>query len=521
MIKLSSSRLLALIGFALLIAMLTSCKKNNNDVNSTAVELLSFGPTGAKHGDTLRFIGHNLTKVTAIQFTGGTGSTIDQKDFKTQTSELILLIVPQAAEKGYVTLKTSDGDLITKTQFNLNVSTTITSITSQARPGENITINGNYLNWVDRVTFYNERVVASFVSQSINQLVIKVPDDAQTGTLVLHYGGTDSADVETTDTLHVTLPVISSFSPNPVKHQTNLTITGTDLDLTKKIWLTGVSTAVTTFVSQSATQIIVKVPASTQKGVVKLEAASGVQTTSAMDLDVLLPSISNMSPNPIDPGADLTIAGTNLDLVTSVSFVGALSPVTTFVSQSATQIVVTVPTGVLKGKITLGVLNSTLTVQSADDLQINGGLPPLADFPYAIYTDALQNGFQDWSYTDTHDFNNTSNVRQGTTSILAIYNAGNGYQGLTFHNPGTAPSTSGYTKLEFSIFGETGTGGKKLNVVINGNYGSPTQVTLLEGEWATFSLDLSAIGSPASLTEIVLQSAGWGGTIHIDHVGLR
>jgi hypothetical protein len=82
-------------------------------------------------------------------------------------------------------------------------------------------------------------------------------------------------------------------------------------------------------------------------------------------------------------------------------------------------------------------------------------------------------------------------------------------------------STSGYTKLEFSVFGEAGTDGKTLNVVINGNYGGPKGVTIKGGEWSTFSLNLSDLGSPATLTEIVLQSAGWGGTIHVDHVGLR
>jgi hypothetical protein len=60
-----------------------------------------------------------------------------------------------------------------------------------------------------------------------------------------------------------------------------------------------------------------------------------------------------------------------------------------------------------------------------------------------------------------------------------------------------------------------------LNVVINGNYGSPAQVTITAGAWTTYSLNLSAIGSPNPLNEIVLQSAGWGGVLHIDHVGLR
>ncbi|MFL5741539.1 MAG: IPT/TIG domain-containing protein [Flavisolibacter sp.] len=520
MTKLSFLKLPLLGCTILTLAFLFSCTKKDGDPYAGKVVLNSFGPTGAKHGDTIRFIGANLNKVTAIQFTG-TNAVVDQKQFKSQTSSEIKLIVPDAAEKGYVTLRTPDGDLVTKTQFNLDVLTTVTSLTKQARPGDNVTITGTYLNWVDRVTFNNNKTVRNFSNQSMTQLVVKVPDDAQTGTLVLHYTGTDSADLETKDTLNVTLPVITTLSPNPVKHKTNLTITGTNLDLAKQVLFAGVSTPVTSFVSQTATQLVVVVPSGTQKGKVTLAAASGVKTVSTADLDVLLPAITAMAPNPIDPGTNLTITGTNLDLVTNVSFVGVLAPVTSFVSASPTQIVVKVPTGVLKGKITLGVLNSILTVTSAADLQINGGLPPLADFTLPVYTDATQSGFQDWSYTNVHDFNNSSNVRQGTKSILATYKDGD-YQGLTFHNPGAAPSMSGYTTLEFSVFGETGTGGKKLNIVINGDYSHVLQqATVKEGEWATFDIPLSSLGSPATISEIVLQATGWGGTLHVDHVGFR
>ncbi|MBD0288789.1 MAG: hypothetical protein ICV79_25700, partial [Flavisolibacter sp.] len=52
-------------------------------------------------------------------------------------------------------------------------------------------------------------------------------------------------------------------------------------------------------------------------------------------------------------------------------------------------------------------------------------------------------------------------------------------------------------------------------------YSSPTQVTITGGEWTTYSLPLADIGNPATLSEVVLQAAGWSGTLHIDHVGLR
>ena len=516
MIKVFNKQLLTLICIIMAVGIFTSCKKDD-DVNTGMVQLLSFGPTGAMPGDTLSFIGTNLTQVTGIELTG---ASVPQAAFLSQTAELITIIVPASTEQGFVTLKTAQGDIVSKTRLNLEVPVKVTNFTVEARPGENVTITGEFLNWVTRVTFANDKAVDSFVSKSLTQLVVKIPMDAQTGKLILNTGGTEPLIIETDSILKVTLPVITQLAPNPIKHQANLTITGTNLDLATAVIFTGVSAPVTAFVSQSATQIVIKVPAGTQKGKISLVAPSGVSTSqSAQDLDVVLPAVTAMAPNPIDALANLTITGTNLDIVSSISFTGALAAVTSFVSQSATQIVVKVPAGTLKGKITLAVLNSTLTVQSNDDLKMNGGLPPLADFPLPIYTDGLQNTFQDWSYTDTHDFNSTANVRQGTKSVKAIYAAG-GYQGLTFH-AGTAPSTTGYTKLEFSVYGEAGTAGKKLNVVINGNYSNTPQVTVLEGEWATFSLSLSSIGSPATMSEIVLQSAGWGGVIHVDHVGLR
>jgi hypothetical protein len=517
MIKLTAPRILFFICFACTLGLISACDKDNDDVNSGQVQLLSFGPTGAKHGDTLWVIGTNLQKVTSIELQS---ASIPKADFKKHSSEEILAIIPASAEKGFITLKTDDGDVVSKTQLNFGVEAVVTSITAQARPGENITIKGNYLNWVKKVVFARDKSVETFVSKTITELVVKVPEDAQTGPLVISYGGTDSMDIETEDTLKVTLPAVTGLAPNPVKHQTNVTITGTNLDLVKQLSFNGVAApvAAAAFVSQSATEIVVKVPGGTKTGKLTMGVASGVTVSTSQDLQVLLPAITTLAPNPIDPLANLTITGTNLDLVTGVAFTGITNAVTTFESQTATSLVVKVPTGTLKGKVTLNVLNSSLVVESSQVLEINGGLPPLPDFAHAIYTDGVQNGFQDWSWA-TRDFNSTQIVRQGTVSIKATYGGG-GYEGITFHND-NGPATDGYTKLEFSIFGGAGTEGKKINVVINGGWSNPPQVTLVEGAWTTYSLNISSLPSPNPLKEIVLQSAGWTGIVHIDHVGLR
>jgi hypothetical protein len=130
----------------------------------------------------------------------------------------------------------------------------------------------------------------------------------------------------------------------------------------------------------------------------------------------------------------------------------------------------------------------------------------------------LQNGFQDWSWA-ARDIASTANVRQGSKSIKATYGTG-GYEGITFHND-AGVATNSYTKFEFSLFGEAGTAGKQMNVVINGDYGNPYRVTIVGGEWTTYSLNISGIGNPNPLKEVVLQSNGFSGVVHIDHVGLR
>ena len=493
------------------------CKKDNENPVSSATELLSFGPTGAEPGDTIRFYGTNLDKVTQIDFTN---ASVAGSNFLSQSKTEIHVIVPTETEKGYVTLKTPSGDITSKTQFNIGVTATVSSITNEARPGENISIKGDYLNWVTGVTFNDGKMVTSFVSQTKNELQVTVPIDAQTGTLVLAYGGTDSSFVETTDTLHVTLPMATVLSPNPVKHADELTITGTNLDLATKIYFNGVAAAVTTFISQSATKIVVKVPGETINGKVTLEAASGVQTMSSVDLNILMPSVTKMDPNPVDPETNLTITGTNLNLVSSILFQNA-DPVTKFVSQSATQIVVKVPKGVTEGKITLGVLNSILTVQSGDILKITGAIPPpIIAFPF--YTDAVTSNWNGWiggGWGGTANYSNTSPVREGDKSIKIDYVGG---YGSPMQIGGANINLSGYTTFKISIYGAPGSNGKTVTIAfnsVNGKY----NLNVVEGKWTDYAIPISTLTSDATLKEIWVQEfSGTGGfSIYVDDMGLN
>ncbi|HEU4903397.1 MAG TPA: IPT/TIG domain-containing protein, partial [Flavisolibacter sp.] len=477
----------------------------------------------ARPGDTLRFIGQNLDKVTSIQFSG-TNAVVEQAAFKQQASDLILVTVPATAEKGYVTLKTPAGDIVTKTILNLNVKTaaTIASVTKQARPGENITLSGNYLNWVTRITFGKNKVVTTFVSQSQNQLVVKVPDDAQTAPLLVSFSGTDTIDVQTADTLKVALPVAASFAPNPVKHADNVTITGTDLDLAKKVYFNGVTAAVTTFVSQSATQVVVKVPGAATKGKVKLEAASGVQTTSASDLDIAMPAITELAPNPVDIDANLTITGTNLDLVSGIAFTGVTATVTSFVSQTPTQLVVKVPAGAVLGKLTFSIANSTLTVKSPTDLQIVGSTVA----PIVVYDNALNTGWQMWGGwgLTTKELENTEHPNSGTKAIKITYS--DAYGGFQLHPNSTFPfPPAGYSKLKLSVYGgDNATATSRIAIYMK-DATDPTDaqtkiLTLVPGTYTTYEIPLTAFSNnPAKVNEFVIKNYGTANiTIYVDDI---
>lgn len=432
MTKLFLKPRLAVIMVIALTALVVSCSKDN-DNKSSAVELLSFGPTGAKHGDTLKFIGNNLDKVTAIEFTGN-NAVVNQQDFKHQSSNLILLLVPPAAERGQVKLITSQGEIISKTQLDLEVVPSVSQLTSQARIGSNISISGSYLNWVSGVTFGNNKTVATFVTKSFDQLVVTVPEDAETGPLVLSYTGTKSDFFETTDTLYITLPAITSLSPNPV-----------------------------------------------------------------------------------DPEGELTIEGTDLDLVEAV-ILENVDPVTDFVSQTPSKIVLIVPDGTARGAIKLDVINSSAIIQSDEVLEITGTAPPPA-LALTFYDDAVTSNWNGWiggGWGGTSNRDNTSPVREGTKSVKIDYSGG---WGSPFQLGGANIDVSPYTQFKISVFGAPGSAGKKINIGINAS--DKYTIDVVEGEWTDYAIPLSSL-TTGPLTEIwVKEFSGTGGfTVYIDALGL-
>jgi hypothetical protein len=319
--------------------LLTSCKKDNDETPGSEPQLLSFGPSPALRGGELKFIGHNLDQVTAVMLPGD----IEVTTFKTKTPSLLVIDVPQATVPGSVSLKTTNGVITAKSSLTISEPISIASVSpAKARPGDVITIKGTYLTLIEEVIFADNKPVSSFESRSKDSIQVRVPESAQTGLVVVSNGAEEPILVSSAAELEVTLPSISSMAPNPVKAGSTIIISGADLDLTKEIVFGG-NRKVTEFeLSQAGDQLTVSVPENAEDGKIKLVAASLVEIESAQGVIMVVPTLTEITPNPAKNDSIITVKGANLDLVTGVTFGGAVAG--SIELKSAAELTVKVPT---------------------------------------------------------------------------------------------------------------------------------------------------------------------------------
>lgn len=508
-------RIHALVCLALSFVLLTSCD-DDDDKNSGEIELLSFGPSGVQHGDEIVFIGTNLDKVTAIVFQPSV--EVPKSAFKSASAERITLNVPESVETGRVVLKTPNGDIESKTVLGLEVPVVISEVTAEAKPGTDITVKGTFINWIESVTFASNLVVekADFVSQSQTELTVTVPMEARTGFLVFNTGGTEPLTIATEDPLNVTLPVPTSLTPTSIRHTDNLTIAGTDLDLVTQIAFGGgASVSSDEFVSQSETEIVVAVPATTTDGNLILTAPSGLEVETEA-LTIILPNVTAFSPADTDdhnPGVTITMTGTDLDLVAKLSFPNVAEPVTSFISQNSTELQVEIPAGAQGGTVVITTIHDytvPITVPFGDQLTLATVI-----FDDAAHAPLGAGG--GWNDVVT-DPANSEQVRVGTKAVKITF-LGNWGGGGQFGNwDGESVSTAGASFYAFSIYGGAGTDGLGINVNVAG---TQVEISIEEGAWKDVQIPLTDFNSPAGISEIWFQDRGWSGTVYVDQIGLK
>ena len=333
---------------------------NKDEAASTPI-LESFGPCPALRGGELRFIGKNLSGVEGVVLQG----TDEIKDIVTVSDQEFKITIPQNAQPGLVTLKTSSGDIVTKTMLTFSEPISVTKLsntntTGVARYGDNFTIEGDYLNLIKQVIFADNDTVyqKDFVEQTRNKIKVVVPQRARTGMITLS-NGADIPILVYTAEVPIQAPYIlkasdnlgAGLSPLTVKPGTDkVTIKGSNFDLVKAVVFGGTKLSPKFTLSTDARTIEAEVPADAQDGSVILVGFSGTTVTSELSLKMKMPAITKVAPNPVKNGETLTITGTDLDLVNGAKF-GTLAAEIT--AQSSTEIKVKVPFTATAGNVVL------------------------------------------------------------------------------------------------------------------------------------------------------------------------
>ncbi len=361
--------------------MFTACDNDDLSTNqfTGGVSLNVFGPCPVTRGGVLRFIGSGMDQVTGVLIPGCSEITGD--GITVVSSQEIRVTVPEEAEEGQITLYAPGVTITTITNITFTETVTIESFEpSVVKPGDELTITGTYLELMHAVIFSDEVTVneEDFISHSRYEIKLIVPAEAQTGEigvsdLAMQEDGTIEEngianEVYSDSILTVVLPAVTSVSGNTTAAKPGdvITIAGTDLDLVTSVLMPNDSIAEFTYDAADGT-IAITLPTSASDGDVRIVPASGVEVT-AFSLVMAVPTdlVSNPA-SELRVDDIITITGTNLDLVTNVTFPG-MEEDTELASQSETEITVVMPEMAQSGDLVLNLISGktvTLAISTA------------------------------------------------------------------------------------------------------------------------------------------------------------
>ena len=348
----------------------TACDTNDLDTNQYkgGISLNVFGPSPVLRGGELRFLGCGLDQVASVLIPGCDAIT----DIQLISAEEIRVIVPQTALPGYVTLMLRNGEsIVTKTQLTYSEPVSIESFSPESvRPGDVLTIKGDYLNLMSQVIFAEDVIVSDemvvegeegttesvnrFLKHTRNEIQVRVPEEAQSGKIILSDGAEIPNRLYSEVELQVVLPSVTEVADyKNIKPGATMTVTGENFDLVKEVRMKNGENVEFEFSAENKT-LRFTLPANAVSGFIYAVPASGVQVPIA-NIEMAKPGNFSCAVSEIDAGGEITILGENLDLVSAVIFSGEVEG--EIISQSPEQLVVSVPALAQSGSITFKMAN--------------------------------------------------------------------------------------------------------------------------------------------------------------------
>lgn len=350
----------------------TSCDRDdlNTDQYGNEISVLSYGPNPVLRGGVLTFKGANLDQITEIDLPGAEAITSINIVTSGKNSEINIEVPAEKCEPGIVTLKTAkNGEIKTLTPItyieNLKFIGFYVGENKEnlvGNVGDVLTIEGDYLNNITSVIFANGATMdaENFKSQTRYQIQLVIPAEAGEGRFQISDGNNY---MYSEGALSINAPEIdanNAIGKSLIKAGETEVLRGTSLDQIASIELNGATVEAADFKSQTASEITFVISSKVADGEITAVTKSGIRIPFG-EITTVVPSQLVATPSPIKNGAELTITGKDMDLITGIAFPNAKESKLNKVE--TTKVTSTVPEDAQEGDITLSLDNGkTVTV---------------------------------------------------------------------------------------------------------------------------------------------------------------
>jgi large repetitive protein len=293
-------------------------------------QITNVNPLSGTIGTVVTLTGINFSGAPDVTFAGGVKAVVSKA-----TPTEVVCQVPVGATTGTINVNGA----ISPSAFAVSAKPVITAVSPlQGGIDKEVTITGSYFTGAT-FKFANNLTATKVSPGTDNQVVIKVPAGAVTGRIsATNASGTTNSPA---DFVVISPPTIAGFLPVSGPAGTPIVITGTNLQYNAEVRF--YNNVLATIKSVSPTQLMVDVPAGAATGniTVKTDAVTTPVSSSTSFTVVGKPVITSIVPNNGTINEKVTINGTNLGNLVSVSFDGVTTA--TFVSATPTKIEVRVP----------------------------------------------------------------------------------------------------------------------------------------------------------------------------------
>lgn len=357
----------ALVGLSL-----TACSDGDDlstDQYGNEISLQSFGPCPVLRGGTLYLYGTNLDQIESVNLPGADPITAYEILQSGYNSKISIQVPAEKCEPGQIVLKTKKGGEITSVSpitYREDIEITKFFVGSEGtmvgNVGDVVTIKGDYLNLMHGVIFAGSDTIkeAEFVGHDRYTIQVKIPAEARTGVITLTDATKDGASLETKEELTINTPEATPIKDRNIKAGEILSIKGTSFDQIVSVKFEGATVDAADFKSQSVAEITVAVPAKATDGTFYVVTKSCIEVPVG-NIITVVPTQLVATPNPVKNGAELTITGKDMDLITGIAFPNAAESKLNKVE--TTKVTSTVPEDAQEGDITLSLDNGkTVTV---------------------------------------------------------------------------------------------------------------------------------------------------------------